>query len=232
MSCTVIGAESLNNTNRIPCSIFLLWLSDDCRWLWSSNQIIDFRIHAFTYRSRNMVIKFLYLPKYMRWAQVHFAFPFEHRVFVRKIAEQSWGERDTAVKHSKGAVCQPVFTWHLDWQQSDWKYPPFTGASPWVQRKCLCSLAVMVQVWIEGWGKMLHSGHSQGGADTVEMMQEQSQSRSALNLSVLLSQCTLTNVLAFIGATAPLKTTSYHTLLIFFFFTSHTHTIRTIKDRG
>lgn len=64
---------------------------------------------------------------------------------------------------------------------------------------------------------MLHSGYSLGGADTVEMMQEQSQSRSALNLSELLSQCTLTNVLAFIGATAPLKT-SYHTCPPFSFF--------------
>lgn len=65
---------------------------------------------------------------------------------------------------------------------------------------------------------MLHSGHSQGGADTVEMMQEQSQSRSALNLSELLSQCTLTNVLAVIGATAPLWTTFYHTFPPFFSF--------------
>lgn len=115
-------------------------------------------------------------------------------------------KRGTAVKHSKGSVCQPVFTWHLDWQQSDWKYPPFTGASPWVQGKCFCSLAVMAQVWIEGWRKMLHSGHSQGGADTVEMMQEQSEapSRSPLNVSELLSQCTLSNLLAFIGATPPL----------------------------
>lgn len=131
------------------------------------------------------------------------------RVFVWRIAEQSLGERDAAVKHSKGSDCQPVFTWHLDWQQSDWKYPPFTGANPWVQRKCLCSLAVMVQVWIEGWGKMLHSGHSQWGADTVEMMQEPSLSWSALNLSELLSQCTLTNLSPFIGATAPLWIASY-----------------------
>lgn len=70
---------------------------------------------------------------------------------------------------------------------------------------------------------MLHSGHFQGGADTVEMMQEQSQNRSALNLSELLSQCTLTNVLAFIGAIAPLETTSSHFPIFFLSHPTHAH---------
>lgn len=52
-------------------------------------QFIDFRIPALTFRSKIMVITFLYLSKYIRNAQLHFAFPFEHGVFVWKIAEQS-----------------------------------------------------------------------------------------------------------------------------------------------
>lgn len=88
----------------------------------------------------------------------------------RYVSKDFWSKSDLTARFFWSCFHWTVFTWHLDWQQSDWKYPPFTTVSSWVHGKCFCSLAVMGQVWIEGWEKSPHCGRALWGTDTPQII--------------------------------------------------------------